>query len=162
MIDRHHLLECILWPNGDGTYRKIINRAKRLDELGIYSDFKLTIPIDHSTHQTMHREFEKGTEYDRVGENCPMFGRTGEKNPMFGLKGNNHPASKNVGDKNPRYGQTEDRCPAWKGDKAKPSAIYIRAVKRYKRGEISEEELKIFRDLKQEYIRERRHNKCQH
>jgi DNA-directed RNA polymerase alpha subunit len=74
MIDRHHLLECILWPNGDGTFRKIINRAERLKELGIYDDYKLTIQIDHAAHSTMHREFEKGTKYERIVENVGASG----------------------------------------------------------------------------------------
>lgn len=91
MIDRHHLLECILWPNGDGTLRKIVNRAERLDVLGVYDDYKLTIPIDHSLHQTMHRQFEKGTEYERKqdGNNNPMYGRSGDKNPAWtnGIQG---------------------------------------------------------------------------
>lgn len=53
-MDRHHLLEIILWPNGDGTYKTILNSAKRLKELGIYDDFKLTIPLDHGTHSRLH------------------------------------------------------------------------------------------------------------
>ncbi len=53
-MDRHHLLEIILWPNGDGTFRKIINTAKRLSELGIYDDWKLTITIPASEHSRMH------------------------------------------------------------------------------------------------------------
>lgn len=63
MKDRHHLLECILWPNGDGTFRKIINRSKRLKALGVYRDFKLTVELDHGVHSSMHRQFEEGTEF---------------------------------------------------------------------------------------------------
>lgn len=164
MIDRHHLLECILWPNGDGTFRKIINTYKRLDKLGVYKDYKLTIPIDHSIHQTMHREFKKGTEYSMEGEN----------NPMFGVKGKNHPGSMRIGEKNPMYGRTGEKNPwygkgylmtgnknpNWKGDKLKPSTMYVRALKRYKRGEITEEELKKFRDLRNEF--KERKLECQH
>lgn len=32
-IDRHHLLEIILWPNEDGTFTEIENSAARLKEL---------------------------------------------------------------------------------------------------------------------------------
>lgn len=53
-MHRHHLLEIILWPNGDGTFRKIRNTHKRLIKLGIYYDFKLTITIPASEHIRMH------------------------------------------------------------------------------------------------------------
>jgi retron-type reverse transcriptase len=53
-MHRHHLLEIILWPNGDGTFRKILNSAKRLKELGIYDDWKLTITIPADEHSKMH------------------------------------------------------------------------------------------------------------
>lgn len=51
---RHHLLEIILWPNGDGTFRKIINSATRLQELDIYKDYKLTIKLSRSDHSKLH------------------------------------------------------------------------------------------------------------
>ena len=159
MIDRHHLLECILWPNGDGTFRKIINKSKRLKDLGVYKDYKLVIKLDRSTHQTMHREFEKGTEYSWEGEKNPMYGKEylklGDKNPMFGK----------YGEKNPWYGKgylfLEDKSPRWKGEDCGPSGLYRRAIKRYKRGEITEEELQVYRDLRMKYINERK-LKCQH
>lgn len=53
-LDRHHLLEIILWPNYDGTFTKILNTATRLRELGVYDDFKLTIAISHSAHARLH------------------------------------------------------------------------------------------------------------
>lgn len=162
MIDRHHLLECILWPNGDGTFRKIINRSKRLKDLGVYEDFKLTIPIDSSTHQTMHREFEKGTEYERTGDKHPKLRKFGDKNPMYGMTGEKHPMYGKSGEKSPRYGTIEDKSPTWKGDKVSPFGLFNRALKRYKRGEITEEELKKFRRLRKEYINERKQLKCQH
>jgi hypothetical protein len=152
MIDQHHLLECILWPNGDGTFRKIINRAKRLDELGIYKDFKLTIPIDHSIHQSMHREFEKGTEYERAGENAPGYGRTGEKSPMYGRTFTHTEDVKrklsedHFGDKNP----------SWKGDDVGAPGAYIRAKNLYKAGEISEEDFQPYRDAWNEYKKSRK------
>lgn len=127
MIDRHHLLECILWPNGDGTFRKIVNRAKRLRKLGIYGDYKLTIQIEHNAHSTMHRQFEKGTEYGRSGENNPMFGTTGNKSPR------------------------------WKGDMSGPAGMYKRALKLYKSGQISEEEFRPFREaFRAKYLRPRK------
>lgn len=146
MIDRHHLLECILWPNGDGTFRKIINSAKRLKDLGIYDDYKLTIPIERSLHQNMHREFEKGTEYSFEGKNNPMYGRTGDKHPM--------------------YGRTGDKCGKWKGDNVGPQQKKRRAKRDFKNGNITEEELRLAMDewnkFQNEYRKERRRNKCQH
>lgn len=53
-LHRHHLLEIILWPNEDGTLRTIHNSAKRLSELGIYDDFKMTIQITDSEHMRLH------------------------------------------------------------------------------------------------------------
>lgn len=53
-MHRHHLLEIILWPNSDGTFRKILNSKKRLKELGIYDDWKLTITIPADEHSRMH------------------------------------------------------------------------------------------------------------
>lgn len=53
-LDRHHLLEIILWPNADGTFTKILNSATYLQELGIYDDFKLTISLSHSEHAKLH------------------------------------------------------------------------------------------------------------
>lgn len=152
-IDRHHLLECILWPNGDGTYRKIVNRAKRLEELGVYDDWKLTIPIDYSLHQSMHREFEKGTEYERIGEKAPMYGKgyliSGNKNPMYGR----------TGDKCPMYGKgyliSGDKSPSWKGDNVGPAGAYQRAKNLYKAGEITEEEFQPYRDAWIEYKKSR-------
>ena len=38
---RHHLLEIILWPNGDDTFKTILNSRERLQQLGIYDDYKL-------------------------------------------------------------------------------------------------------------------------
>lgn len=145
-IDRHHLLECILWPNGDGKFRKIVNRAKRLEDLGVYNEWKLTIQIERNIHQTMHWEFEKGTEYERSGENTPWYGKTGEKTPMYGR----------TGDKHPMYGRTGDKSPSWKGDKAGPQGMYVRAKKLYKSGQITREELQHFRDAWNEYRRPRR------
>lgn len=51
---RHHLLEIILWPNGDGTYRTIFNSRERLIELGIYYDYKLIIHLSAAEHRRLH------------------------------------------------------------------------------------------------------------
>jgi len=64
-----------------------------------------------------------------------MYGRTGEKNPM--------------------YGRTGNKSPAWKGDKAGPPAMYLRARKLYKTGQMTEEEFQPFRDAVAEYHRQR-------
>lgn len=142
MIDRHHLLECILWPNGDGTFRKIVNTQKRLDKLGIYNEWKLVIPIEHGTHMSMHRHFKKGTEYELkfYGKKNGMYGRNGNKNPMYG---NGHLI---VGDKNSH----------WKGEKATASGMYKRAKKLYKSGQLTEQEFQPFRDAVAEYNRQKR------
>ena len=128
---------------------------KRLDELGIYDDYKLTIPIEHSTHMTMHAEFKKGTEYELSGEKNGMYGMTGDKNPMHG-KGHLI-----AGEKNGMYGRdvSREKSPTWKGDKAGPSGIYMRALKLYKSGQITDEEFQPFRDIWNEYKRLKRQRK---
>lgn len=67
-MDRHHLLEIILWPNGDGTFRKIINTEERLRELGIYDDWKLTITIPANVHSTMHSHNRPDGYWDKVSK----------------------------------------------------------------------------------------------
>ena len=150
MIDRHHLLECILWPNGDGTFRKIVNRAKRLKELGIYDDFKLTIPIEHRAHTTMHREFEKGTEYEMKGEKASGYGRTGDKSPMYGR----------TGEKAPMYGKgyllEGSKNPNWKGGLSSTHTKYLRAKEDFKNNLISEETFQIYREAWNALRRERK------
>lgn len=173
-IDQHHLLECILWPNGDGTFRKIINTADRLKELGVYNDYKLTIPIEHGAHTAMHIEFKKGTSYEWAGKNHPMYGKgyliAGEKNPMYGKKhteearrkmsesstGEKNSCYGRTGNKNPMYGMTGEKHPNWKGDNVTPIGAYQRALKLYKAGKLTEEEFKPYRDADREYRRERR------
>lgn len=125
-IVRHHLLECILWPNGDGTFRKIVNLPDRLQKLGIYDDYKLTIPIERGVHASMHIQFKKGTEYEYSGENTSGYGRTGDKHPLYGKSGS--------------------LSATWKGDKAGPMTMYKRAKKLYQSGQMTEEEFQTFRD----------------
>ena len=139
-IIRHHLLECILWPNGDGTFRKIVNLPDRLQKLGIYDDYKLTIPIERGVHASMHIQFKKGTEYEFSGERHPCYGRTGDRHPLYG-KG---------------YLQLGDKNPHWKGNKCCPMGMYHRALKLYKSGQIAEEEFQTFRDAQAEYHRQRK------
>lgn len=55
-IVRHHLLELILWPKEDGSFIEIQNSRARLKELGIYDDFKLTIPMSSSEHTSLHNK----------------------------------------------------------------------------------------------------------
>ena len=55
-MDRHHLLEIILWPNEDGTFREIRNSRARLKELGIYDDWKMCIKIPHGEHISLHQK----------------------------------------------------------------------------------------------------------
>ena len=151
-IDRHHLLECILWPNGDGTFRKIVNTENRLRELGIYDDWKLTIPIEHGTHQSMHHEFKKGTEYSRDGEKHPMYGKHLSDETRRKISENTHFLS---GVSHPMYGRKGEKNPMWKGDNATPSGLYKRALKLYKAGEISNEEFQPYRDARLKYKKSR-------
>lgn len=65
---RHHLLECILWPNGNGTFRTINNSMNRLIELGIYYDYKLCITITNSAHWSLHHS-AGSIDYDKVSRN---------------------------------------------------------------------------------------------
>lgn len=150
MIDRHHLLECILWPNEDGTFRKIVNTKNRLKELGIYYDYKLTIRIEHSAHSTMHREFKKGTEYEQVGDNAPMYGKgyliSGDKHPMYGR----------TGELSPMYGRTAEKHPAWKGNSVSVEGKYRRALKDFRNNLISEETFQPYRDAWNEFVKERK------
>lgn len=67
-MDRHHLLEIILWPNSDGTFRKILNSRARLIELGIYDDWKLTITIPASEHSKMHSHNRPDGYWDKVSQ----------------------------------------------------------------------------------------------
>lgn len=93
---QHHLLELLLWPNADGSFRKICNTADRLKELGIYDDYKLCIPLTNSEHVRLHNNFR--TDEEKAKFAIAFKGRkhkesslqklrerfAGEKNPMFG------------------------------------------------------------------------------
>lgn len=65
--------------------------------------------------------------------------------------------SSHFGSKNVWYGVYEENHSKWKGDSVCPSAKYIRALKLFKRGLITEEELQPYRDLVHEYNK-RKHN----
>lgn len=69
-IVRHHLLEIILWPNSDGTFRTIHNSAARLQELGIYNDFKMTIRMTHSEHSKLHNNNRSNEWKSRIKTGC--------------------------------------------------------------------------------------------
>ena len=77
-MDRHHLLEIILWPNSDGTFRKIINTGKRLRELGIYYDWKLTITIPADKHSRMHSHNRSDEYWSKVSQSMSAA-RKGKK-----------------------------------------------------------------------------------
>lgn len=79
---RHHLLELILWPKEDGSFMEIKNSAKRLKELGIYDDFKLTIQMTAKEHNRLHRKgqepWNKGiaaTEESKVKNRLAHIGK---------------------------------------------------------------------------------------
>lgn len=83
-MNRHHLLEIILWPNADGTYRTILNSRQRLKELGIYNDFKLCIRISAREHSSMHRLAEisvgrKPTPPSAKGKHWTLSAETKQK-----------------------------------------------------------------------------------
>lgn len=54
-IVNHHLLEIILWPNGDGTFKEIRNSATRLKELHCYEPNKMVIELNRSEHCILHK-----------------------------------------------------------------------------------------------------------
>ena len=116
LIHRHHLLEIIIWPNGDGTFRTIFNSRDRLKELGIYDDFKMTIHLTKSEHTRLHNK-------TRTGNRNPMYGMTGNRNPMYGKTfsaeskrklseaakrqwASYEARHKRTGNRNPMYGKT--------------------------------------------------------
>ena len=97
------------------------------------------IIMSHSDHLSWHNKWNGN----------PMSGRSGDMHPMYGR----------TGDKHPSYGRTLDKNSNWKGDKAGVSAMYARAKKLYKAGQITENELKQFRDAWNEYRKTKR-KKC--
>lgn len=64
------------------------------------------------------------------------------------------------GEKNPRYGKgyqfEGDKNPNWKGDDVCIPHAYMRALKLYKDGKISEEEFQPYRDKLQDFRRQRK------
>lgn len=92
---RHHLLEIILWPNCDGTFKTIINEAKDLISMGIYNN-KMTFEMTNSDHTTLHNKYwserrrEKqrksltGYKHDDAFKAKISAATKGEKNPMYG------------------------------------------------------------------------------
>lgn len=108
MLVNHHLLEIILWPNDDGTFRTILNSRKRLKELGIYKKSVMTIKLTDIDHKVLHannqlesaRVLNSMKNKERVlGDRNPMFGKTGSLNPFFGRH------------------HTEDLCRKWSEDR---------------------------------------------
>lgn len=89
IYDRHHLLQIILWPNEDGTFRTILNSKERLKELGIYDEFKLTITIPRSQHIAMHNKYEprKPLTEEHKAKLREKSIAAKLRNPLFGSKG---------------------------------------------------------------------------
>lgn len=111
-IVRHHLLEIILWPNEDGTFKEIRNSAERLKELGIYDDWKMTIPMTRSEHSRLHH---KGN-IDNKGEKNPFYGKkhsaetkakisTAKKGKKLSEEHKAKLSAAKKGEGNPRYGK---------------------------------------------------------
>lgn len=80
-IDRHHLLEIILWPNEDGTFREIRNSAERLKELGIYDDYRMTIELTRSEHSRLHA---KGLKHSEAYKDKMSATMKGKNNHFYG------------------------------------------------------------------------------
>ena len=98
--DRHHLLEIILWPNGDGTFKTILNSRERLQQLGIYDDFKLTISLSREEHSRLHGKYKSEEHRRKIseamkGENNHNYGKHPSDETRRKLseekKGENHP-----------------------------------------------------------------------
>ena len=105
-IDRHHLLEIILWPNPDGTFREIRNSKARLKELGIYDDYKMCIEIPRDLHARLHNKGKKLSVETRDKLSKKLKLRT----PT--MLGKHHSMETRIkmslsqrGEKNPRYGK---------------------------------------------------------
>ena len=130
-MDRHHLLEIILWPNEDGTFREIRNSVARLKELGIYNDWKLCIEIPHGEHTRLHKT---GSRHHLFGKSTPQEVC---KKLSMALRG------KRLGEENP----------AWKGDKVGKRALRLRKEKA--RGHISASRLPENRKIRRELIKQK-------
>ena len=61
-----------------------------------------------------------------------------------------------VGEKCNVYGRKGDRATAWKGDNIKPGTAYYRALRKFRRSEITEEQLQPYRDSWNQYRKERK------
>lgn len=98
-MDRHHLLEIILWPREDGTFLKILNSMDKLKELGIYDDYKLCINISHSEHSSLHAKNRPDTTKSMWSKSHTGIERTKEtkdkiSKSMTGIKfSNEHKAN---------------------------------------------------------------------
>ena len=103
-MDRHHLLEIILWPNGDGTFREIRNSRARLKELGIYNDWKMCIEIPCDEHARLHNR----------GDRNNMF----NKSLVWSDESKNKLSESIRGSKHPLYGKTKELSSNWKGNDA--------------------------------------------
>ena len=95
MLVDHHLLEIILWPNEDGSFRTILNSRKRLRDLEIYKKKVMTIQIKDVDHKILHSNNQLDTakrlnslknKGRLIGSKNGMYGRVGELNPFFGKK----------------------------------------------------------------------------
>lgn len=130
-MDRHHLLEIILWPNGDGTFREIRNSKSRLKELGVYNEWKMCIEIPHGEHTRLHKT---GSRHHLFGKSTPPEVC---KKLSMALRG------KRLGEENP----------AWKGDKVGKRALRLRKEKA--RGHISNSRLPENRKIRRQLLKEK-------
>lgn len=93
-IVRHHLLELILWPKEDGSFIEIKNSAARLKELGIYDDFKLTIPMTAKEHNRLHLKgrvpWNKGVAASEESKLKNRLAHLGMPSSQKGTKGLRH------------------------------------------------------------------------
>lgn len=92
--------------------------------------------LSKGDHIKWHWKWNPKPYGDRAGENNSMYGKRGELSP--------------------HYGKIRERNYSWKGESAGIGTKYRRALKEYRRGNINDEELQYWRDMLQEYRKQRR------
>ena len=111
-------------------------------------------------HRKLHNKWNgnpmEGKGYLIAGDKHPMYGRTGEKNPNYGSK-RSEETRKKMSENNGMRGRTGDKNQNWKGGVAHVQVLYKMALKRYKAGEITEEEFQPYRDKWAEDRRQRKY-----
>lgn len=121
--------------------------AKKEDFKGWRLHHRLELTLDNQDAVSMMDLINFGMYYHR-----PYF-------ELIWLRENDHNrlhACTRSGEKCNVYGRRGDNATAWKGDNVKPGTLYYRALKKFKRGEITEDELQPYRDTWNEYRKSKR------